>query len=137
MVKNLPANAGDVGSIPGLIRKILWTKKCQSSLVFLLSKSRVQSILVGYSPHGHKESDMTEQLSNNNNMAYLETFKWALRLTFLSIFYICELTTTLLLAGRTCLENILNGIFKIFTKLAQYYGKLISNIEVNITNIFW
>ena len=75
MVKNLPANAGDVGSIPGLIRKILWTKKCQSSLVFLLSKSRVQSILEGYSPHGHKESDMTEQLSNNNNMAYLETFK--------------------------------------------------------------
>ena len=80
---------------------------------------------------------MTERLSNNNNMAYLETFKGVLKLTSLSIFYICELTTTVLLAGRTCLENILKGIFKIFTKLAQYHGKLISTIEVHIMNIFW
>ena len=41
------SNAVDVGSIPGLGR----------------SPRHAQRSLVGYSPQGHKESDMTEQLS--------------------------------------------------------------------------
>ena len=40
-----------------------WRRKWQPTPVFLLGKSREQRSLVGYSPWGHKESDMTEQLS--------------------------------------------------------------------------
>ena len=32
----------------------------QPTLVFLLAESHAQRILVGYSPWGHKESDLTE-----------------------------------------------------------------------------
>jgi len=45
------------------VRKILWRKKLQPAPVFLLEKSHGQKRLVGYSQQGHKESDMTEQLS--------------------------------------------------------------------------
>ena len=64
MVKNLLANAQDVrdaGLIPGSERSPgerngnpLWYS--------CLEKSHRQRSLVGYSPWGHKESDMTEQL---------------------------------------------------------------------------
>ena len=62
MVKNLPANAGDVRDT-GLnfwVRKILWMKKWQPTPVFLTGESHGQRSLVGYSPWGCKESDMTE-----------------------------------------------------------------------------
>ena len=49
MVKNLSANAGDMGSIPGSIPR---RRKWQTSLVFLPEKSHGQRILVGYSPWG-------------------------------------------------------------------------------------
>ena len=62
MVKNLAANAGDVrdmGLIPGSGRPP-WRRKWQPTLVFLPGKFHRQRSLVGYSPWGHKESDMTE-----------------------------------------------------------------------------
>ena len=62
MVKKLPASAGDVkdgGSIPGLGR-ISWKREWQPAPVLLLRESQGQRSLVGYSPWGHKESDMTE-----------------------------------------------------------------------------
>ena len=62
MVKNLPANAGDEGSIPGSGR-FPWGRKWQPTPVFLPGKSWIlcgQRILVGYSLRGHKESDMTK-----------------------------------------------------------------------------
>ena len=59
MVKNPPANAGDVGSILGL-GKIPWKRKWQPSPVLLPGKSHGQRSLVGFSPWGHKESDTTE-----------------------------------------------------------------------------
>ena len=65
VVKNLPANAGgtrDVLLIPGLGGPPE-EKRLQPAPVFLLEKSHGQKSLVGYSPQGHKESDMTEQLS--------------------------------------------------------------------------
>ena len=43
---------------PG-VRKILWRRKWQPTLVFLPEKSHGQRNLVGYSPWGHKELDMT------------------------------------------------------------------------------
>ena len=39
---------------------IPWRKKWQPTPVFLLGKSHGQNSLLGYSPWGHKESDMTE-----------------------------------------------------------------------------
>ena len=62
MIKNPPANAGDKGLIPGLGR-FPWRKKWQPTLVFLLGKPHGQRSLVGYSPGGHDESDMTERLA--------------------------------------------------------------------------
>ena len=40
-----------------------WRKKWQPTPVFLPEKSQGQRSLVGYSPWGHKDSDMTEWLS--------------------------------------------------------------------------
>ena len=57
MVKNLPGNAGDMGSIPGLGR-FPWSKKWQPAPVFLPGKSHGQRNLEGL--HGvTKESDST------------------------------------------------------------------------------
>jgi len=42
------------------IRKIPWRREWQPTPVFLPGKSHGQRSLVGYSPWGHKESDVTE-----------------------------------------------------------------------------
>ena len=63
VVKNLPANAGDsrdVGLIPR-VRKIPWRRKWQPAPLFLPGESHGQWSLVGYSPWGHRESNVTEQ----------------------------------------------------------------------------
>ena len=60
MVKNPPASAGDLGSIPMSGRSL--RRKWQLTQVFLPGKSHAQRSLVGYSPWGYKESDTTEQL---------------------------------------------------------------------------
>ena len=54
-------NVGDLGSIPGLGRSP-WRRKRQPTPVFLPGESHGQRSLVGYSPRGRKESDMTERL---------------------------------------------------------------------------
>ena len=54
-------NAGDPGLIPGLGR-FPWRRKWQSTPVLLPGKSLGQRSLVGYSPWGRKELDMTELL---------------------------------------------------------------------------
>ena len=43
------------------VRKICWRRKCEPIPVSLPGKSHGRRSLVGYSPWGHKESDMTEQ----------------------------------------------------------------------------
>ena len=45
------------------VRKIPWRRKCQPTAVYLPEKSHGQGSLMGYSPKGHKELDMTEWLS--------------------------------------------------------------------------
>jgi len=42
------------------VGKIPWKRKWQSTPVFLPGESHGQRSLAGYSPWGHKESDMTE-----------------------------------------------------------------------------
>ena len=72
-------NAGVPGFDPW-VGKIPWGRKWQSTPVLLPGKSHGQRRLVGYSPWGCKESDMTERLylyhrpvSNNNKN---NTFKY-------------------------------------------------------------
>ena len=51
---------------PGLnlrVRKIPWRREWLPTLVFLPGEFHGQRSLVGFSPQGHKESHMTEQLS--------------------------------------------------------------------------
>ena len=60
VVKNLPANAGDVkrhGFDPW-IGRIPWSRKWQPTPVFLPGKFPGWRSLAGYSPWGHKESAM-------------------------------------------------------------------------------
>ena len=69
MVKNLPANAGDEGSIPGPGR-FPGGRKGQPTPVFLPGKSHGQRSLVGYSPLGckgvgHDLVTKQKQLCNN------------------------------------------------------------------------
>ena len=45
------------------VRKIPWSRKQQPTPIFLPGKFHGERSLVGYSPWGHKESDMTERLS--------------------------------------------------------------------------
>ena len=70
MVKNPPANAGDLkrrGFDPW-VRKI-WRRAWQHTPVFLSREFRGQRSLVGYSPWGHKESDRTEGLSTCTHLS--------------------------------------------------------------------
>ena len=64
VVKNLPANAGDIGDmslIPGLGRSP--GEGNGNPLILLPGESHRQRRLVGYSPWGHKQLDRTKQLS--------------------------------------------------------------------------
>ena len=58
------------------LRKIPWRREWQLSPVFLRGKSHGQRRLAGYNPWGHKESDMTEQLSTHT---YQKGLPWWLR----------------------------------------------------------
>ena len=55
-------SAGDPGQMPGTGRSL--EKERAATLVFLPGKARGQRSLVGYSPRGLKESDMTERDEN-------------------------------------------------------------------------
>ena len=61
MVKNLPANAGDIGDGGSTFGwRDPWRRQWQPSPVFLPGKSHGGRSLVGYSPWGHKELDTNE-----------------------------------------------------------------------------
>ena len=63
VVKNLPANAGDTGLIPGSGR-FPWRRKWNPTPVFLPGESHGQRRLAGYSPWGHervRQDLVTEQ----------------------------------------------------------------------------
>ena len=60
--KEFTCNAGDSGSIPGLGP---WRRKWQPTPVFLPEKFHGQRSLVGCSPWGHKELDMTEHMAHS------------------------------------------------------------------------
>ena len=62
MVKNVPANAGDIkdrGSMPG-VSKFPWRRAWQPIPAFLPGESHGQRSLAGSSPQGFTESDTAE-----------------------------------------------------------------------------
>ena len=66
MVKNMPANAGDVidiGLIPGSGR-FPWRRAWQPTPVFLSGEFHGQRNLADYSAGGQKELNMTERLAH-------------------------------------------------------------------------
>ena len=65
MVENLPVSIEDPGSIPWLGR-FPRRRKWQPTQIFLPGRSHGPRSLAGYSPWGHKGSDTTKQLNNNN-----------------------------------------------------------------------
>ena len=69
--KESACNAGHLGLIPGW-GKIPWRREWLPPPVFLPGQSHGQRSLVSYIPCGHKESDTTEQLDNNNDSRTLE-----------------------------------------------------------------
>ena len=48
------------------VRKIPWRREWQPTPVFLPGKSHGETSVEGYSPKGHKETDMTERLSTQH-----------------------------------------------------------------------
>ena len=67
MVKHLPTKWRP--RFDPWVRKIFWRRKWQPTPVLLPRKSHGQRSLVGYSPWGCRESDMTEQLNFSNFFA--------------------------------------------------------------------
>ena len=63
MVKSLPAML-ETG-FDSWVGKIPWRRRWQPTPALLLGKFHGWRSLVGYSPWGHKESDMTKQLHLN------------------------------------------------------------------------
>ena len=68
VVKNLPADAGDPGLIPGLGRS--WRGSWQPTPVFLPGESHGLRNLAGYSPQGHTELDMIEATGHAHKLFY-------------------------------------------------------------------
>ena len=61
VIKNLPAKAGDMRcGFDSWVRKIPLEKEMATRSSILAGKLHGQSSLVGYSPWGHKESNVTE-----------------------------------------------------------------------------
>ena len=73
MVKNLPASAGDWGSIPGLGRSP--GEGWQPTAVFLPRKSNGQRSLAGYNPWGHKRvgHDLETEIQQGNIKNIIDT----------------------------------------------------------------
>ena len=65
LIKNLPADAGHLDSVPW-VGKIPYRSKWNTTPVFLPGKSHGWRSLVGYSSGGHRDSDTTEWLSTHH-----------------------------------------------------------------------
>ena len=74
MVKNLPANAGDVGLIPGLGNALEKEMATHSSIIAwrILWTEETGS----YSPWGRKESDMSEWLTLSQPLPEEDSLPW-------------------------------------------------------------
>ena len=78
LVNNLPASAGDTGDMGSILGlgKIPWRRKWQPAPIFLPGKSHGWRSLVGYSPWGHRESDMTERACPHDLVSTENLMSW-------------------------------------------------------------
>ena len=68
VVKKLLANVRDIRTqVQSRVGKIPWRRTWQPTPVFLPGESHGQRSLVGYSPQGHQESEMTEVTWHTGN----------------------------------------------------------------------
>ena len=72
------------------IKKIPWRGKWQPTPVLLPGKSHGQRSLVGYTPWGHKTSDMTYQLNHNINSSWFTILYWFQVYSKVIQLYICQ-----------------------------------------------
>ena len=85
------------------VGKIPWRREWRPTPVFLPGKSHGQRSLVGYSPWGHKESDMTEWLSTHGIISAI-----SLRGAFISepgLFVAAQRTTCLQWAALVAINK--------------------------------
>ena len=78
VVKKLPATQEMV--FDPWVGKSPWRREWQPTPVFLPGEFHGQRSLVGYSPGGRKESDMTEQLSAAQQSVYTYWLNWGAQL---------------------------------------------------------
>ena len=78
VVKNLPANAGDMGLIA-------WRRKWQPTPVFLPGKSHGQRSLASYSPWGHKRVGHNLATKQLHQVSLLQVFLFSQSITYFSL----------------------------------------------------
>ena len=91
---HLPAQETQETRVWSLGLKDPWRRKWQPTPVFFLGKSYGQKSLARYSPWGHKELDMTEQLSTwSKKFCFFPVFQNVIIIDYLSQFkqYFCFL----------------------------------------------
>ena len=75
MIKNSPVNAGEIRDVGSSMN---WEdsleRSWQPTPVFLPEEPIQKRSLVGYSPWGHKESDMTEATWHAHTFKYIHTY---------------------------------------------------------------
>ena len=94
------------------VGKIPWRRKWQPTPVFLLGKSHVQRSLVGCSPWGHKESDMTEPLSTRMHFILCVGYYCWVSCSFLFPLLIC-FSVTLNSFQQEMLNTPTHPVFKL------------------------
>ena len=119
MVKNFPAMWATW--VRALDSEDPWRREWQPTPVFLPRKSHGQRSLAGYSPWGHTESGMTEQLThslfNNVNMAPLDTEGYLCSLLIDGIFLPGSAWFTDFFFGCDCYCYFLLSCFKTYLKV--------------------
>ena len=76
------------------IRKIPWRRAWQATPVFLPGESHGQRCLAGYSPWGHKESDMVEELTLSPSLFQVpdRQLYWLVLLGSRYVYILCRVT---------------------------------------------
>ena len=67
VAENPPTSAGDAADAGPRVGKVPGRRAGQPTPVFLPGESHGQESLTGYSPQGHKDSDMTKQDLNQSS----------------------------------------------------------------------
>ena len=124
------------------VRKIPWRRKWQPTPVLLPRKFHGWRTLVGYSPWGHKESDMTEWLHLHINK-HIVSQKYKLKMHLIHLTY---RTSLLNLVYLKCAHNTLAKIWAksshakpavLKVKSRWFYGYRMAVSQLSTLTIVW